>query len=279
MATAMLALDRYPTRSPIDGIPDRPIVLIGSLGSTRSMWRMQREAFQQSGPVITIDLRGHGDSQNLDVATSIEDLAGDVLEALNQIGIERAHFVGVSLGGAICQQIAINHPERVDYLVLSCTAAKFGTPQMWQERAETVRAHGTAPLVDGVLSKWFTAPYVASHSDVVRAVRHDFLSTSSTGYARACEALANFDIRDRLAEISAPTLVIAGTEDGSTPPDVVHELAAGIPGAQWKLLEGGAHLLNIELAEQFNTVVRNHFEVARQQARRDRGRASEASAD
>lgn len=255
----MLALDRYPSRSPKDGIPDRPIVLVGSLGSTKSMWHPQRDALMQLGPVVAVDLRGHGESQVLDVEASMSDLAGDVLTALDQIGIQRAHFVGVSLGGGICQQIALDHPERVDHLALVCTAPRFGTPEAWAERIETVRASGPEALADGVLSKWFTPAFAEAQPDVIKDIRADFAATDPVGYARACEVLAGFDVRDRLAEISAPTLVVAGDEDGSTAPEVVRQLADGIPGARWELVDGGAHLLNIERAERLNTLLVDFF--------------------
>lgn len=251
----MLALDRYPSLSAKDGIPGRPIVLVGSLGSTKSMWRRQLAPLRTCGPVITVDLRGHGESQVLDVDTTMADLAVDVLTALDQIGIGRAHFIGVSLGGGICQQIALDHPERVDRLVLMCTAPRFGTPEVWAERIETVTASGTQALVEGVLAKWFTPEFAAAEPDVIREATKDFTGTDDTGYARACQALAGFDVRERLAEISAPTLVVAGDRDESTPAEVVRLLADGIPDARWELVAGGAHLLNIEYAEQVNPLL------------------------
>lgn len=269
----MLALERYPSTAVRDGIPDRPIVLLGSLGSTRRMWRPQRQTLQSVGPVIEVDLRGHGDSQVLDCDVSMADLARDVVVALDQLGVARAHFVGLSLGGAICQQLAVEYPQRVDHLVLCSTAPKFGTPDMWTERAELVRREGPAVLLDGVIPKWFTAPFVAAHGDVIRRIRQDFAATAAPGYARACQALASFDIRDRLADIAAPTLVVAGTEDGSTPPDVVREVAETIPGARWELLDRCAHMLTIERAEAANALLRDHFGQAREHARRAAGRA------
>ncbi|WP_333619860.1 3-oxoadipate enol-lactonase [Dietzia sp.] len=255
MSTAILALDAFPTKSIPDGIPDLPIVLIGSLGSTRTMWIEQIAALCTIGPVYAVDLRGHGDSQVIDEPASMSDLAKDVLRALDLDGISSAHFVGLSIGGAIAQQIALDAPERVERLVLTSTAPKFGTPEAWAERAEKVRADGVSSLVDGVLSKWFTEPWAAANPDVIANIRRNFERTDPTGYARCCEALAGFDSRERLGEIAAPTLVVSADDDGSTPPDVVRPLAAGIPGARFLRIEDGAHLCNIECADEYNAAV------------------------
>lgn len=255
MSTVLLASDTFPTTSIPDGIPDVPIVLLGSLGTHRSMWKRQVRALTTIGPVHTVDLRGHGTSQIRDEPVSMADLAADVVRMMDLSELERAHVVGLSLGGAVAQQIALDHPERVDRLVLTCTAPRFGDPETWTQRVETVRARGTAALVDGVLAKWFTPDWAAGNPVVIDNIRHNFEATDPAGYARCCEALAGFDTRERLGDIAARTLVVAAPHDGSTSPEVVRQLADGIPGAEWVELGGGAHLANIECSEEYNAAV------------------------
>lgn len=255
MANAMLALDVFPTKSIPDGIPDIPIVLLGSLGSKRSMWRKQIEALTTIGPVYAIDIRGHGDSQVLDETTSMADLAEDVVRSLNLNEIASAHVVGLSIGGAIAQQLALDAPERIERLVLTSTAPKFGDAASWSARIDTARSAGLGELVDGVLSKWFTSDWAAQNPDVIKNIHRNFVGTDPAGYARCCEALAGFDTRSRLDEISAETLVVSATEDGSTPPDAVRQLADGIDGAKWVSIDGGAHLCNLQCPDEYNAAL------------------------
>ena len=255
MANAMLALDSIPTKSVPDGIPDVPIVLLGSLGSKRSMWREQIDALTTIGPVYAIDIRGHGDSQVLDESTSMADLAHDVIRSLNMNEIASAHIVGLSIGGAIAQELALSAPERVERIVLSSTAPKFGEADAWQQRIDTARESGLDSLVGPVMSKWFTPGWADAHPDVIANIHRNFVGTDPVGYARCCEALAGFDTRERLGEIAAETLVVSATEDGSTPPEVVRQLADGIEDAKWVSITGGAHMCNLQCADEYNSAV------------------------
>lgn len=255
MANAMLALDSFPTNSVPDGIPDIPIVLLGSLGSKRSMWREQIEALNTIGPVYAIDIRGHGDSQVLDEPTTMADLAQDVIRSLNMNEIASVHVVGLSIGGAIAQELALSSPERVERLVLSSTAPKFGEADAWRQRIDIARNSGLGSLVGPVMSKWFTPDWADTHPDVISNIHRNFVETDPVGYARCCEALAGFDTRNRLGEISAPTLVVSATEDGSTPPEVVGQLADGIDGATRVSIEGAAHMCNLQCPDEYNAAL------------------------
>ena len=255
MANAMLALDVFPTKSIPDGIPDIPIVLLGSLGSKRSMWRKQIDALTTIGPVYAIDIRGHGDSQVVDETTSMADLTEDVIRSLNMNEVSSAHIVGLSIGGAIAQQLALDSPERVERLVLSSTAPKFGDADSWASRIDIARSSGLSELVDPVVSKWFTSDWSARNSDVITNIRRNFMETDPVGYARCCEALAGFDTCSRLGDIGAETLVVSATEDGSTPPDTVRQLADGIAGARLVSISGCAHLCNLQCADEYNAAL------------------------
>ena len=225
------------------------VVLCGSLGSTSAMWAPQLPALQ-GRRVVTVEHPGHGGAPVTDVQ-AVDDLAAHVLE---EAGADTFSFVGLSLGGAVGMRLALDAPDRVERLVLACTAARFGEPEAWYERAATVREHGLAAIADAVLARWFTPGY----GDVGR-FREMFLSIDAEGYARCCEALACWDVRDELAAIAAPTLVVAGADDPSTPPATVEVVAAAVPGARFEVVAGAAHLVNVERADEFNRLLEEHL--------------------
>ncbi|MCK7675768.1 3-oxoadipate enol-lactonase [Corynebacterium pygosceleis] len=237
-----------------------PVVLIGSLGSDRSMWEEQTGPLSEKWPLVAVDLRGHGASPVPDGPYSMPELAADVLNTLDDLRVRRAHIVGLSLGGAIAQQIALDAPERVTSLTLLSTAAKFGEEKTWRDKASTVRSEGTEALAHTVAHNWFTPTFgeagaFADYEAMVSACPDE-------GYAACCEALAEFDSRSRLGEISCPTLVVSAADDPSTPPDVVRVLADGIPGARLESISPAAHLVNVEQAAAVNQLLADHFTAA-----------------
>jgi 3-oxoadipate enol-lactonase len=226
------------------------VVLCGSLGSTSAMWDAQRPALE-GHRVVRIDHPGHGRAPTSDVA-DVVDLAMRVLGEV--AGGEPFSFIGLSLGGAVGMRLALDAPERVERLVLACTSARFGEAAQWTDRAATVRTEGLEPIVDAVLARWFTPAF-----DDVSTFRDMFLATDPEGYARCCDALARWDVRDELGAIQAPTLVIAGAEDPSAPPVEGELLASRIPNARLEILDGAAHLANVERADAFNRLLEGHL--------------------
>ena len=196
------------------------VVLCGSLGSAATIWDSQIPALD-GRRVVRIDYPGHGTAPLADVQ-EIGDLATLVLDA---VGDGAFSFVGLSLGGAVGMQLALTAPERVERLVLACTAARFGDPAQWLDRAALVRAEGLESIVDAVLARWFTPQFTG-----VGAYRDMLLSIDPEGYARCCDALARWDVRGALSPVRAPTLVIAGADDPSTPPDTARGDRRGDPG-------------------------------------------------
>ena len=225
------------------------VVLCGSLGSVASIWDAQDGALG-GRRVVRIDHPGHGNAPLAEVR-EIRDLADRVLELA---GDETFSFVGLSLGGAIGMQLALSAPERLERLVLACTAARFGDPRQWRDRAALVRAEGLAAIVDAVLARWFTPQFVdaAPYRDML-------LSVDPEGYARCCDALAAWDVRGALAAVRAPTLVIAGAEDPSTPPETVEQISAAIADARFEVIEQAAHIPSVEQADVFNRLIEEHL--------------------
>jgi len=235
------------------------VVLIGSLGSDRSMWNPQIGTLSASVHVLSVDLRGHGRSPVPPGPYSVRELAEDVVALLDSLDLARVHIVGLSLGGAVSQWIAIHRPERVWTLTLLCTSAKFGKPAQWLERAAAVRAAGTASVADAVLARWFTPELADRDTDLVDRHRRMIVDTSDEGYAACCEALSDWDSRSDLSRITAPTLVIAGLQDPSTTPADLKIIADGVAGSTFRVLDPAAHLANVEQAGPVTAAVAAHI--------------------
>ncbi|GAA2353541.1 3-oxoadipate enol-lactonase [Saccharopolyspora halophila] len=247
----------------LTGPADAPVVVLSnSLGNDRTLWDAQVPALAERFRVLRYDQRGHGATEPAPGPYGLADLGGDVVELLDRLDIDRAHFAGVSLGGMTGMWLAENAPERIERLVPICTSANLTPPQAWRERAAAVREHGTASMFEATLPRWFT-PALADDPGV-RAKYSDMLAaTDDESYAACCEAIATMDILDRLPEITAPTLVIAGAEDSATPPPHAEQIAASVPGAEVEVIAEAAHLANAEQPEAVNRLLLEHFGGAR----------------
>ncbi|WP_324278088.1 3-oxoadipate enol-lactonase [Blastococcus brunescens] len=200
------------------GPADAPVVVLSnSLGATRAMWDPQVPALAERFRVITYDTRGHGRSPVPHGPYSLDDLVDDVVALLDRLGVGRAHVAGLSLGGMTGMRLAAREPDRVDRLVLLCTAALLGPRQNWQDRARTARAEGTGVLAPVVVGRWFTPGFAAAEPATVARMEAMIAAQPGEGYAGCCEAIADMDLRADLPTISAPTLVISGREDPATP--------------------------------------------------------------
>lgn len=233
-----------------------PLVLLCSLGSTVDMWTPQREELTRERRVISVDTRGHGGSPVPEGPYTVEELADDVLETLDALGVERAAFAGVSLGGAMSQAIALRAPDRVAALALLCTSARFANLDVYRERAGTVRREGTASIADGVVARWFTDD---AEPGMVARMRDMIAATPPEGYAGCCEAIVAWDSRADLGRIAAPTLVISGAEDPATPPEHGQILADGIPGARFEVVPDAAHLASYQRPDVVTGLLAEHL--------------------
>lgn len=239
-----------------DGPPAAPVlVLASSLGTTHEMWDANVEALTRRFRVLRYDHRGHGGTAVPEEPFAVADMADDVVELLDDEGIDRVTFCGLSLGGAVGQSLARRHGERVERLVLCCTAAKFGEPAGWEERARTAREQGLGAIADAVLERWFTGAQRERQPELVAGFHERFRATPVEGYARCCEALRDWDFRSELAAIETPTVCVAGAEDPSTPPAELELLAHEIPDARLVVLPDAAHLANLAQPELFAEAV------------------------
>jgi 3-oxoadipate enol-lactonase len=229
----------------VDGPAGAPVLLLGnSLGTTVDMWRPQLSALTERYRLVRYDHRGHGASPVSPGPYSLDQLGGDALGVLDELGVARAHVGGLSLGGMVAMWLAAHAPDRVDRLVLLCTSAKLGPPSMWQQRIEAVRAGGLEAIADVMVSRWFTPAF--TDREVLAWARGLLAGTPADGYAACCAAIQTMDLSTALGSITAPTLVIAGADDPATPVEHAERIAAGISGARLEIVPGAAHLANVE---------------------------------
>lgn len=232
-----------------------PLLLGPSLGTSTTLWDKVAPELSLTHRVIRWDLPGHGGSPSdlIRPGATIGELAALVLSLADSLGIGRFAYAGVSLGGAVGLHLAAHHPERVESLAVICSSAHFGGSALWEERAARVRREGLGALADSANSRWFTPGHT------VPELVADHRAADPGAYAACCDALAAFDIRDRLSSIIAPTLLVAGREDPATPPAHLREIADAVPGAALTEIPGASHLAPAERPEAVLTALRDHF--------------------
>ncbi|MGH1592128.1 3-oxoadipate enol-lactonase [Methylobacterium phyllosphaerae] len=252
----------------LEGPGDAPVVAFSnSLGATLEMWDGILPALAGRFRTLRYDTRGHGGSETRDRPTEVVDLARDLAGLLDALGIGRAHLVGLSLGGMTVQALASAEPGRALSATLMATAAYMPSAQSWDERAATVRAQGTAAVVEATLGRWFTADFARNDPAAIHAIRERFIACDPVGYAVCCGAIGRMDLRPALPAIAAPTLVIAGRDDPSTPPAMAEEICGGIAQAELLVLPRAAHLLAVERAEAVGGYLRAFLDRAAREAR------------
>jgi 3-oxoadipate enol-lactonase len=225
------------------------------------MWDPQVPALAERYRVVTYDVRGHGDSPAPPGPYTLDDLADDVVAVLDEAGAERAHLVGVSLGGMTAMRLAVREPQRVHRMVLLCTSASTDAGP-FRDRAAAVRRDGTAPLAPAVVSRWVTPAFAEEHPEVVARLEAMIAGADDAGYAACCEVVGDVELRADLPRISAPTLVVSGAEDLALPPEHQRVIAEGIPGAQLLTLSPAAHIPTVEQPLQVSGAILGHLDAA-----------------
>lgn len=238
----------------IDGPEDgAPLVFINSLGTDLRLWDAVLPLLGPGLRILRFDNRGHGLSDAPPAPYSMGALVRDAERLMDATGFAGAAVVGLSIGGLIAQGLAVKRPDLVRVLVLSNTGAKIGTAQMWEDRIATVQKSGVAALSDSILERWFPKSFRDSLPGL--AWRHMLERTPPQGYAGCGAAIAGSDFYASTATLQLPALGIAGSEDGSTPPDLVRETLALIPDSRVALIRGSGHLPCVDQPAEYARIL------------------------
>lgn len=238
----------------------RVVLMSNSLMSNYTMWDWTIPALIDRYRVLRYDMRGHGQSGTTPAPYSIPQLADDAVALLDALGIAKVHFIGLSMGGMIGQQLGARYPDRVYSLSLCDTASEMPPRSLWEDRLVTAREKGIPGLVDGTIQRWFTAPFVKRAPQDIEKVRRMILGTGVEGYVGCASAVRDMSQTTMLLKIKTPTLVLTGRQDPACTVDQTTVLNRMIDGSQMAVLEDAAHLSNIEQPEAFNRTVRTFID-------------------
>lgn len=233
------------------------VMLSHSLSTDLRMWDGQAAALAGRYTVLRYDTRGHGGSGVPPAPYAFADMAADALALLDALGVAKASFVGLSMGGMIGQHLALAAPERLQRLVVASSTSRI-PPEgaaIWEERIATVRARGMAAMVESTLGRWFTEAYRRDHPDVMERIGGMIGNSPPEGYIGCGMAIRALDITGRLAAVRTPTLVVVGEQDPGTPVAASRAIAEAIPGARLAVIPDASHLCNIQQAEEFSRLL------------------------
>jgi 3-oxoadipate enol-lactonase len=236
-----------------------PIVLSHALGCSLGMWNEIAPALSRTGLIVRYDTRGHGRSEVVADSFPLADLVGDAVRLLDALELDRVTWIGISLGGMIGQGLAIEHPDRVDKLVLANTVSRLSDEgrTQWRERARVARSDGMTALADLIMTRYFSAGFRQSRSEVVQRFRSDVVRLDPRGYAACCEAIAALDYYPALHQIRCPTLAIAGEADVAATPAMVKDITNQIPAATFTTIPDAGHLSVIERPGAFLEILKS----------------------
>jgi 3-oxoadipate enol-lactonase len=239
----------------IEGVPGAPVVTLShALATNLKLWEPQMPALLRTYRVLRFDTRGHGRSYAPDGPYSMEMLAADVIGLLDSLGLERTHFLGLSMGGMIGQVLAVKYPQRLEKLVLCDTSPRV-PPEMapvWEDRIRVVEKEGMSAVVEETLGRWLSEDFRRNQPGLTGRIQDMIVQTPVPGYAGCCRAISSFDLLEELPQIKAPTLIMVGEKDPSSPVSTAEEMMQQIKRAELFVLPGALHLTNIESAEMFN---------------------------
>jgi 3-oxoadipate enol-lactonase len=243
----------------IDGKEGAPyITFVTGIANDLTMWDAQVEALGKDYRTLRYDLRGHGDTQATEGDYSMELLVRDLTGLLNELNIQKTHFVGLGLGGAIVQRFAVENSHRVNSLVPCCCRAKM-VPEfaaLWHKLREQVAKDGVEVIVEPTVQRWFSDEFKAANPQVLQKVRNMIRGCTTLGYLGVTAAFLTLDLEDKLPQIKVPTLYVSGAEDQvGGPPELMAELAKKVPGAQHRSVPKAAHIANIQNPAGFNKEV------------------------
>ena len=240
------------------GADDAPwVTLSHSIAADHTFWDAEAAALAAGYRVLRYDTRGHGMSAVGTDPTSLDLLARDVIGLWDGLSIARSHFIGLSLGGMIGLALGLDHPGRVEKLVIANTRSRADAPftALWDQRIALAESDGMAPIAEASLGRWFTADFIARDAATIARVRAVIEATPPAGFAGAGRAIRAIDLYRRLGTLARPTLFIAGGKDGAYPPEGIRADHLAVPGSRYRELTPAAHISNLEQPQAFMDAV------------------------
>ena len=233
------------------------VVMSHSLACDRTMWDEQMPALAAEYRILRYDTRGHGRSSAPVGPYTLDLLADDLKALLESIGIERPHFVGLSMGGMIGQTLAVREPNAFRTMTLCDTTSAYppGTDAVWDERVRTAQVRGMSELVEPTLKRWFTEDFRRANPTVMRRFSALISRTPVEGYVACSRALVTIDVTARLKSLTVPALVVVGEHDPGTPVSMARVIHENLPGSVLDVIPKAAHISNVEQPEAFNRVL------------------------
>jgi 3-oxoadipate enol-lactonase len=246
------------------GPADAPLLVLGpSLGTSTILWENALPALRERYRVTAWDLPGHGAAPAPTAGFTVAELADAVAAGARALGADRILYAGVSLGGATGLELALRHPDLVVAAAIVASGAQLGDPQAWHERAAQVRAQSTASLIIGSAQRWFATGSIEREPELSGRLLHVLRDADDEGYALCCEALAAYDVRDRLGEIVLPVHAVWGREDQVAPEAKAVEIASGVRQGSIAVIEDAAHLPPAEQPDATASALLAFFDSAR----------------
>lgn len=234
-----------------------PVVLHHPLGTNLTVWNELARRLEPDYRVVRFDARGHGTTDAPSGAYDFPTLARDTIGVMDHLGVQRAHYLGLSMGGFVGQYLGLDFPARFRSLTLVSTSSNMSAGrEIWDQRIRDVTTNGmTKQIIDVALTRWVSAAALASRPDLVSRLRTMLETTPSSGYAGWCHAIRDLDVTDRIAEIRLPTCVIVGALDPATPPAAAEVIHAQIRGSELIKMPGVSHMLMLEEPAAFHAHV------------------------
>ncbi len=252
----LIELDKVTLHYRVEGDPDGvPIVFANSLGTDFRLWDKVLPLLPEGLRILRFDKRGHGLSSCPAGVYSMDELVEDTAQLMQALDFKNSLFVGLSIGGLIVQGLASLHPELVSAMVISNSAAKIGTEQIWGERIQMLRSGGVEALADGTMERWFSSDFRSNQQHELLGWRNMLTRTPLDGYLGCCAAISASDFTRSTAGLTLPSLLIAGDEDGSTPPDLVRATADLIKGSRYHLINNAGHLPCVEQPVEYARIL------------------------
>lgn len=233
----------------------RTFVFVNSLGTDFRIWDKVVDELQTYGNILRFDKPGHGLSGLPDRDFQIKDYAELTLALMDALHIERAVYIGLSIGGIIGQYLGVHHPERFEKLILSNTAPKIGTDETWNARIAKVQQEGIVSIADMVMKVWFSEAFHQERAAELYGCRSMLIHSPQEGYLMACKAIRDNDLTQDIPNLELPCLCIGGGADGSTPPALVESMAQAIPDADFVLIPEAGHIPCVESPQRMATVI------------------------